>query len=67
MSNFRSSHVQEHDLQDIVLLCSQLPSEKAFHPISLFPRVYIMEGNCRQPDDLLHAGIKRAKQVVVMR
>ncbi|CDS07314.1 hypothetical protein LRAMOSA01263 [Lichtheimia ramosa] len=25
-----------------------------------------MEGNCRQPDDLLHAGIKRAKQVVVM-
>ncbi|KAI7878308.1 hypothetical protein K492DRAFT_132936 [Lichtheimia hyalospora FSU 10163] len=62
-----SSHVQQDELQDIVLLCSQLPSEKAFHPISLFPCVYIMEGNCRQPDDLLHAGIKRAKQVVVMR
>ncbi|KAI9313971.1 hypothetical protein BX666DRAFT_1863740 [Dichotomocladium elegans] len=60
--NLRSSHLRPEELQDIVLLCAELPSKKIFHPISLFPR-----GNCRQPDDLIRAGVKRAKQVVVMR
>ncbi|KAI8141267.1 calcium-activated BK potassium channel alpha subunit-domain-containing protein [Fennellomyces sp. T-0311] len=64
--NLRSPHLRPEELQDIVLLCTELPSAKAFDTISSFPRVYVMEGNCRQPDDLLRAGVKRAKQVVVM-
>ncbi|KAI9489910.1 hypothetical protein BDB00DRAFT_875878 [Zychaea mexicana] len=64
--NLRSPHLRQEELQDIVILCTELPSIKSFDLISAFPRVYIMEGNCRQPDDLLRAGIKRAKQVVVM-
>ncbi|KAI9246890.1 hypothetical protein BDA99DRAFT_609419 [Phascolomyces articulosus] len=64
--NLRSPHLRPEELQDIIILCNELPSEKEFEMISNFPRVYIMEGNCRQPDDLHRAGIKRAKQVVVM-
>ncbi|KAI8388327.1 uncharacterized protein BYT42DRAFT_559714 [Radiomyces spectabilis] len=64
--NLRSPHMKPHELQDIVLLCSKLPKPKIFEMINMFPRVYFMEGNCRYPDDLLRAGIRRAKQVVVM-
>ncbi|KAI9316872.1 hypothetical protein BX666DRAFT_2019343 [Dichotomocladium elegans] len=32
----------------------------------MFPKVYYVVGDCRQPDDLLRAGVKNAKQVVVM-
>ncbi|KAI8637256.1 hypothetical protein BD408DRAFT_424858 [Parasitella parasitica] len=64
--NLRSPNIKADELQDIVLLCSKEPSPKIFELISSFPKVYFMEGNCRHPDDLLRAGAKRAKQVVVM-
>ncbi|KAI8884052.1 voltage-gated potassium channel [Backusella circina FSU 941] len=64
--NLRSSIIRPEDLQDIVLLCSTRPSKKIFDLINIFPGVYFMEGNCRNPEDLLRAGVKRAKQVVVM-
>ncbi|KAL0076019.1 hypothetical protein J3Q64DRAFT_1643136 [Phycomyces blakesleeanus] len=59
--NMRSPTIKPEDLQDIVLLCQKQPKAKTFDLISMFPR-----GNCRHPDDLLRAGVKRAKQVVVM-
>ncbi|KAG2190906.1 hypothetical protein INT46_006667 [Mucor plumbeus] len=64
--NLRSPIIKAEELQDIVLLCSKEPSPKIFELINTFPKVYFMEGNCRHPDDLLRAGAKRAKQVVVM-
>ncbi|KAI8052598.1 calcium-activated BK potassium channel alpha subunit-domain-containing protein [Gilbertella persicaria] len=64
--NLRSPNIKMNELQDIVLLCSKKPSSKIFELISTFPKVYFMQGNCRHPDDLLRAGAKRAKQVVVM-
>ncbi|KAI7848773.1 hypothetical protein BDC45DRAFT_522289 [Circinella umbellata] len=64
--NLRSPHVKPEDLQDIVILCPSRPSDKTNELINMFPKVHFMVGNCRQPDDLLHAGVKRAKQVVVM-
>ncbi|KAI9250362.1 hypothetical protein EDC94DRAFT_637064 [Helicostylum pulchrum] len=64
--NLRSPNIKADELQDIVLLCSKKPSPKIFELINTFPKVYFMEGNCRHPDDLLRAGAKRAKQVVVM-
>ncbi|EIE78949.1 hypothetical protein RO3G_03654 [Rhizopus delemar RA 99-880] len=57
----RSPNIKSDELQDIVLLCPNKPSKKAFELINIFPR-----GNCRQPEDLLRAGAKTAKQVVVM-
>ncbi|KAI9009305.1 hypothetical protein CLU79DRAFT_806279 [Phycomyces nitens] len=59
--NLRSPYMKPNDLQDIILLCATLPNKKTFDLIKQFPR-----GNCRHPDDLLRAGVKRAKQVVVM-
>ncbi|KAI7876619.1 hypothetical protein K492DRAFT_135059 [Lichtheimia hyalospora FSU 10163] len=59
--NLRSPHMRPEALQDIVILCAALPKKKTFELISMFPK-----GDCRQPDDLLKAGVKRAKQVVVM-
>ncbi|KAL7315601.1 hypothetical protein PS15m_004798 [Mucor circinelloides] len=64
--NLRSPNIKADELQDIVLLCSKKPSQKTFELINTFPKVYFMEGNCRHPDDLLRAGAKRAKQIVVM-
>ncbi|KAI7905603.1 uncharacterized protein BX663DRAFT_500307 [Cokeromyces recurvatus] len=64
--NLRSPNIKLDEIQDIVLLCAKPPPQKIFELINTFPRVYFMEGNCRNPDDLLRAGIKRAKQVVVM-
>ncbi|KAI9247966.1 hypothetical protein BDA99DRAFT_564939 [Phascolomyces articulosus] len=64
--NLRSPHMKPEDLQDIVLLCPSIPSEKTYELINMFPKVYFMVGSCRQPDDLLRAGVKTAKQVVVM-
>ncbi|KAK4514602.1 uncharacterized protein ATC70_002201 [Mucor velutinosus] len=64
--NLRSPNIKADELQDIVLLCSKKPSQKIFELINTFPKVYFMEGNCRHPDDLLRAGAKRAKQIVVM-
>lgn len=60
--NLRSPHMRPEALQDIVILCSTLPKKKTFELISMFPKVYFIVGNCRQPDDLLKAGVKRAKQ-----
>lgn len=65
--NLRSPNLKPEELQDIVLMCSTKPSPKNFELINTFPRVYFIEGNCRHPDDLLRAGAKTAKQVVVMR
>ncbi|KAI9008928.1 hypothetical protein CLU79DRAFT_806343 [Phycomyces nitens] len=64
--NMRSPTINPEDLQDIVFLCQKPPKPKTFDLISMFPRVFFMVGNCRHPDDLLRAGVKRAKQVVVM-
>ncbi|KAI8145288.1 calcium-activated BK potassium channel alpha subunit-domain-containing protein [Fennellomyces sp. T-0311] len=64
--NLRSPHMKPEDLQNIVLLCPSRPTDKTFELINMFPKVYFMVGSCRQPDDLLRAGVKRAKQVVVM-
>lgn len=41
--NLRSIHIKADELQDIVLLCSNRPSEKIFDIISIFPKVYFME------------------------
>ncbi|KAL0097216.1 calcium-activated BK potassium channel alpha subunit-domain-containing protein [Phycomyces blakesleeanus] len=64
--NLRSPYMRPNELQDIILLCATLPNKKTFDLIKQFPRVFFMVGNCRHPDDLLRAGVKRAKQVVVM-
>ncbi|CAO3633858.1 unnamed protein product [Cunninghamella blakesleeana] len=64
--NLRTHHTAHDQLQDIVLLCSTLPNEKIYQPINKFPRIFIIEGDFRQPYDLIRAGILRAKQVVIM-
>ena len=40
---FRSPHLRPEELQDIVILCNELPTEKEFELISKFPCVFIME------------------------
>ncbi|KAG0194933.1 potassium channel, sub T, member 2 [Apophysomyces sp. BC1034] len=64
--NLRSPHLKPEELQDIVLLCNRPPKQKIFQFVNMFPKLYFMVGNCRHPDDLLRAGVKSAKQVVVM-
>ncbi|CAO3628322.1 unnamed protein product [Cunninghamella echinulata] len=64
--NLRTYHTNHDQLQDIVLLCSVLPNENFFQSINRFPRIYFMEGDFRQPYDLLRAGVSRAKQIVIM-
>ncbi|KAI9470065.1 MAG: hypothetical protein EXX96DRAFT_588656 [Benjaminiella poitrasii] len=64
--NLRSPSIRPEEIQNIVLLCAKPPTQKMFDLINTFPRVYFMEGNCRHPDDLLRAGAKRAKQIVIM-
>ncbi|RCH92283.1 potassium channel, sub T, member 1, partial [Rhizopus stolonifer] len=61
-----SPQLKSNELQDIVFLCTSLPSDKQFEMVKRFPRVYFMVGNCQHPEDLIKAGVKRAKQVVVM-
>ncbi|KAI9470851.1 MAG: hypothetical protein EXX96DRAFT_643825 [Benjaminiella poitrasii] len=39
---------------------------KTFELVCRFPKVYFMLGNCQHPEDLIKAGVKKAKQVVVM-
>ncbi|KAI8088373.1 hypothetical protein BDF21DRAFT_334855 [Thamnidium elegans] len=39
---------------------------KFIYNLSRFPKVYFMEGDCQHPEDLIKAGVMRAKQVVVM-
>ncbi|KAG0945687.1 hypothetical protein G6F57_003887 [Rhizopus arrhizus] len=64
--NLRSSQLKANELQDIVFLCTSLPTDKAFEPLCRFPKVFFMLGDCQQPDYLIKAGVKRAKQIVVM-
>ncbi|KAG1437510.1 hypothetical protein G6F56_013069 [Rhizopus delemar] len=64
--NLRSPNIKHDEIQDIVLLCPTEPSKKAFELINTFPKIHFLQGNCRQPEDLLRAGAKTAKQVVVM-
>lgn len=65
--NLRSPQLKANELQDIVFLCTALPTKKTFERVSRFPKVYFMLGDCQHPEDLLKAGVMRAKQVVVMR
>ncbi|KAI8981829.1 hypothetical protein BDF20DRAFT_863480 [Mycotypha africana] len=64
--NLRTPQLNPNNLQDIVFLCTSLPNNKTFELISRFPKVYFMAGNCQNPEDLIKAGVMRAKQVVVM-
>ncbi|KAI8643141.1 hypothetical protein BD408DRAFT_415336 [Parasitella parasitica] len=64
--NLRSPQLKSNELKDIVFLCTSLPSEKTFELVCRFPKVYFMVGDCQHPEDLIKAGVKRAKQVVVM-
>ncbi|EPB88136.1 hypothetical protein HMPREF1544_05080 [Mucor circinelloides 1006PhL] len=64
--NLRSPQLRPNELQDIVFLCTSLPSSKTFDLVSRFPKVYFMIGDCQHPEDLIKAGVKKAKQVVVM-
>ncbi|OBZ91782.1 Potassium channel subfamily T member 1 [Choanephora cucurbitarum] len=64
--NLRSPQLLPKYLQNIVFLCTSLPSDKQFELVQRFPRVYFMVGNCQHPEDLIRAGVKKAKQVVVM-
>ncbi|CEP14358.1 hypothetical protein [Parasitella parasitica] len=64
--NLRSPQLKPNELKDIVFLCTSLPSEKTFELVCRFPKVYFMVGDCQHPEDLIKAGVKRAKQVVVM-
>ncbi|KAI7900826.1 uncharacterized protein BX663DRAFT_532207 [Cokeromyces recurvatus] len=59
--NLRSPQLRPNELQDIIFLCTSLPSYKTFELVCRFPK-----GNCQYPEDLVKAGVKRAKQVVVM-
>ncbi|ORZ09574.1 calcium-activated BK potassium channel alpha subunit-domain-containing protein [Absidia repens] len=63
--NLRTHHVAPEEIQDIVLLCSNLPDQKTFQRVNMFPRIYF--GDCKKPEDLLRAGATRAKQIVIMR
>lgn len=40
--NLRSPHMKSEELQDIVILCSSLPTEKNFELINMFPKVYFL-------------------------
>ncbi|CAO3664178.1 unnamed protein product [Rhizopus microsporus] len=64
--NLRSPQLKPNELQDIVFLCTSLPTPKTFESLSRFPKVFFMVGDCQHPEDLIKAGVKRAKQVVVM-
>ncbi|CAO3700020.1 unnamed protein product [Rhizopus stolonifer] len=64
--NLRSPQLKPNELQHIVFLCTSLPTEKTFDSLSRFPKVSFMRGDCQRPEDLIKAGVKRAKQVVVM-
>lgn len=64
--NLRSPQLKPNELQDIVFLCTSLPTPKTFEAVSRFPKVYFMLGDCQHPEDLIKAGVMRAKQVVVM-
>ncbi|KAI7887273.1 calcium-activated BK potassium channel alpha subunit-domain-containing protein [Mucor mucedo] len=64
--NLRSPQLKPNELQDIVFLCTSLPTDKTFERVSRFPKVYFMLGDCQHPEDLIKAGVMRAKQVVVM-
>lgn len=65
--NLRSPQLKPNELQDILFLCTSPPSDKTFERVSRFPKVYFMSGDCQHPEDLITAGVMRAKQVVVMR
>ncbi|KAG1469463.1 hypothetical protein G6F56_003245 [Rhizopus delemar] len=64
--NLRSPQLKPNELQDIVFLCTSKPTEKIFESLCRFPKVHFMLGNCQHPEDLVKAGVKRAKQVVIM-
>ncbi|KAG2175968.1 hypothetical protein INT44_000446 [Umbelopsis vinacea] len=66
IQNLRAPNIPRNELQDIVLLCQSRPRSRVYELINIFPRVYFMIGNCRHPDDLLRAGVKGARQVVIM-
>ncbi|KAJ2960839.1 hypothetical protein NQZ79_g3832 [Umbelopsis isabellina] len=66
IQNLRSPNIPKHELQDIVIMGMSRPRTRVYELINIFPRVHFMIGNCRHPDDLLRAGIKWARQVVIM-
>ncbi|KAI9281997.1 hypothetical protein BY458DRAFT_498627 [Sporodiniella umbellata] len=64
--NLRSPQLKPEELQDIVFLCTSKPTDAIVQSVCQFPKVFFMLGNCQHPEDLVKAGVRRAKQIVVM-
>lgn len=46
-SNFRCPQLKPNELQDIVFLCTSLPTDKTFESLCRFPKVFFMLVNCK--------------------
>ncbi|KAF9965716.1 hypothetical protein BGZ70_004266 [Mortierella alpina] len=61
----RSAHLKQ--LQDIVVLCSRLPTDTEFKVLKSFPRLYFLIGDCLSRDDLERGAITRSSKYLFLR
>jgi len=55
-----------HELQPIVILHTEDPTDAQWNSISMFPQIYFVKGSALNLSDLSHANIKQAKKVVIL-
>jgi hypothetical protein len=61
----RASHLPIHKIKPILIVCSQLPTNEEWRPLSAFPKIYYMKGTPLKRNDLLRAGIQNCVLVVL--
>ncbi len=54
------------DLQPIVILHTEEPSDAQWNSISMFPQIYFVKGSALNMSDLSRVNIKQAKKVVIL-
>ncbi|RUS19651.1 hypothetical protein BC937DRAFT_87152 [Endogone sp. FLAS-F59071] len=66
LCTLRSAYISGNDFRDIVILSPRLLTEDEFRIVAAFPRVFYVQGECRNKHELLRAGVKGANKIVIM-
>ncbi len=48
-------------------MSKNLPNEEEFADLNRFPKLYFIVGNPHKPEDLLRAGLYKAKKIILFR
>ncbi|KAI3657390.1 hypothetical protein MP638_001711 [Amoeboaphelidium occidentale] len=67
LCSVRLAFINADDIKPVLILCPNAPTEEQWRPLSVFPKVYYMQGSPLKRNYLIKAGLFNAYCVIVMK